>query len=106
MVNSDKPPRPADRGPLPVDQDPWTGQPAGDWQPVAEDAPGSSNSRQWQRIGILYNQLGITERETRLSDIQDRIPDRKITSTKDLSYVEAQDAIKELEELAKQETVK
>jgi hypothetical protein len=103
MVNSDRPPRPADRGAVPADADPWADQPPGTWAPVeGETAAGSSNSKQHQRLGILYGQIGITERESRLADMQDRVG-REITTAKDLSYVEAQTAIKALEELAKAE---
>jgi hypothetical protein len=105
MVNSDRPPRPAGRGPVPAGEDLWDGQPAGEWQPVAEDSPGSSNSRQWQRLGILYQRAGITERESRLADMRDRTG-REITSAKDLSYAEAQDAIKALDALVTQEAAK
>jgi hypothetical protein len=91
-------PRPADRTTAPTD-DMWTDQPAGDWQPVTpEDKPGSSNGKQHQRLGILYGQLGITERSFRLTDMTDRLG-REITSAKDLSYAEAERAIKELSEL-------
>jgi hypothetical protein len=92
-------PRPAERstGPLPADQ--WTDQPAGPPLDVTpEDTPGSSNSRQHQRLGILYGKLGITERETRLADMTDRIG-RTITSAKDLSYTEAETAWHALNEL-------
>lgn len=91
--------RPADRSNDPAD-DMWAGQPAGDWQPVTpEDKPGSSNAKQHQQLGILYSQLGITERDTRLVEMTDRVG-RQITSAKDLSYAEAAAAIKELRGLA------
>jgi len=97
--------RPADRANDPAD-DIWAGQPPGDWQPPEyETRPGTSNSKQWQRLGILYTQLGITERDTRLKDMQDRAG-RDITSAKDLSYVEAQQAITDLEKLAAQKAAK
>ena len=93
--------RPADRSNNPADAAVWDGQPAGDWQPVnGEDKPGSSNSRQWQRLGILYTQISLTDRDMRLADMTDRCG-RAITSAKDLSYTEAQAAITQLEELAK-----
>ena len=101
MVNSDKPPRPADRGPVPAAEDIWTGQPAGEWTPP-EGAPGSSNNKQWQRLSILYQRIGVTERDSRLTDMRDRTG-REITSAKDLSYVEAQTAIKALEAITVQE---
>jgi hypothetical protein len=92
--------RPADRSNNPADAAPWTDQPAGDWQPVTpEDKPGSSNAKQHQQLGILYSQLGITERDTRLAEMTDRVG-RVITSAKDLSYAEADAALKELRALA------
>ena len=92
--------RPADRSNNPADAAPWTDQPAGEWTPVTpEDKPGSSNSKQHQQIGILYGQLGITERDTRLVEMTDRVG-REITSAKDLSYAEAEAAIKDLRALA------
>jgi hypothetical protein len=92
--------RPADRSNNPADAAPWTDQPAGEWAPVTpEDKPGSSNSKQHQQLGILYGQLGITERDTRLVEMTDRVS-REITSAKDLSYAEAEAAIKELRALA------
>jgi hypothetical protein len=91
----------ADRSNNPADAAPWTDQPAGDWQPVTpEDKPGSSNGRQHQRLGILYAAAKITDRDDRLADMTNRIG-RMITSAKDLSYVEAEQAIEELEKLAK-----
>jgi hypothetical protein len=104
MTNSDRPPGPADRGPVPDGENLWKDQPAGDWEPVSgEDKPGSSNSKQWQRLGILYTQIGISERDDRLADMRDRTG-RDIGSAKDLSYVEAQAAISALEPIAKAKT--
>jgi hypothetical protein len=104
MTNSDRPPRPADRGPVPDGENLWKDQPAGDWEPVSgEDQPGSSNSKQWQRLGILYTQIGISERDDRLADMRDRAG-REIGSAKDLSYVEAQAVISALEPVAKAKT--
>lgn len=78
-----------------------------EWQPMAEaeQEPGSSNPGQWQQLGILYGQLGITERDTRLAEMTDRCG-REITSAKDLSYAEAETAIKALRELAAKEGAK
>ena len=104
MTNSDRPPRPADRGPVPDGENLWKDQPAGDWEPGSgEDQPGSSNSKQWQRLGILYTQIGISKRDDRLADMRDRTG-REIGSAKDLSYVEAQAAISALEPIAKAKT--
>lgn len=82
----------ADRSNNPAD-DIW----AGALPPEAK--PGSSNGKQHQQLGILYQQLGITERDTRLVEMTDRVG-RQITSAKDLSYAEAAAAIKELRGLA------
>jgi hypothetical protein len=65
----------------------------------AEHQPGSSLAAQWQQLGILYQKIGITERETRLADMRDRTG-REIGSAKDLSYAEAEAAIRSLRELA------
>jgi hypothetical protein len=65
----------------------------------AEHRPGSSTPPQWQQLGILYGQLGITEKATRLAEMTDRVG-REVTSAKDLSYAEAEQAIRSLRELA------
>jgi hypothetical protein len=83
-------PRPADRSNDPAG-DPWAGHP--------EDQSGSSNSKQHQQLGILYGQIGITDRADRLADMQNRVG-RDITSAKDLSYAEAEAAIRELRPVA------
>jgi len=94
-------PRPAERATGPAPDDQWAGQPAGEWTPVTpEDKPGSSNGKQHQQLGILYTQLGITERDTRLADMTDRVG-RTIGSAKDLSYAEAEQAIRDMRELTK-----
>jgi hypothetical protein len=80
-------------------EDPWA-QDGPDPQPgAAEHQPGSSNPSQWQQLGILYGQLGITERDTRLAEMTDRVG-RSIGSAKDLSYAEAEAAIRSLRDLA------
>jgi ERF superfamily len=68
----------------------------------AEDRPGSSNKEQWQRIAILYGQVSITERETRLRDLTD-FTGREITSAADLSYTEAEAVSRYLTDLAAKE---
>jgi hypothetical protein len=89
------------------EEDPWAQDAPVDGQRAAalreapaEDRPGSSNPKQHQQLGILYGQIGITERASRLGDMTDRIG-REITSAKDLSYAEAESAIRDLRELAK-----
>jgi hypothetical protein len=88
----------------PVDHERGAGlrQAIADGRAEAEDRPGSSNSRQHQQLGILYSQIGITERETRLAEMTDRVG-REIGSAKDLSYTEAEQAIRQLRELAARE---
>jgi ERF superfamily len=71
--------------------------------PPPEQQPGSSNPKQHQQLGILYGQIGITERASRLADMTDRLG-REIGSAKDLSYAEAESAIRDLRGLAKEST--
>lgn len=95
------------------EEDPWAQDAPVDHQRAREfreaiedeDRPGTSNPGQWQQLGILYSQLGITERATRLEEMADRTG-REITSAKDLSYAEAEQAIGQLRELAEQEGAK
>jgi ERF superfamily len=89
------------------EEDPWAQDAPVDGQRAAalreapaEDRPGSSNPKQHQLLGILYGQIGITERASRLGDMTDRLG-RVIGSAKDLSYAEAESAIRDLRELAK-----
>ena len=103
IKNLDKPARPADRGTLPSAADPWAGQPPGDWQGPPEDKPGSSTREQHRALGIIYGKLGITERESRLTDMTDRVG-RRISSARDLSYQEAAEAIVKLTELHQEGT--
>jgi hypothetical protein len=91
-------PRPADRSNDPAD-DMWAGRPPGYQPAVPEEYFGSSNSKQHQQLGILYGQVGITDRADRLADMQARVG-RAITSAKDLSYAEAEAAIRELRPVA------
>jgi hypothetical protein len=81
-------------------EDPWAGDP-----PADEQQPGTSNPSQHQQLGILYGQLGITERDTRLAEMTDRVG-RSIGSAKDLSYAEAAAAIRSLRDLAAAEKTK
>ncbi len=87
------------------EEDPWAqdapvdGQRAAGLREDTEDQPGTSNPGQWQQLAILYGQVGITERETRLAEMTDRCG-RVIGSAKDLSYAEAEAAIRGLRELA------
>jgi ERF superfamily len=96
------------RGPDP--DDPWTQDAPVDHQRAAamredaEDRPGSSNPGQWQQLAILYGQISLADREMRLADLTDRTG-REIGSAKDLSYAEAEAAIRSLRELAAKEGV-
>lgn len=91
------------RGPDP--DDPWAqdrpvdGQRAAEIRGEAEERPGSSNPGQWQQLAILYGQIRLTGRELRLADLTDRTG-REIGSAKDLSFAEAESAIRALRELA------
>jgi hypothetical protein len=92
------------------EEDPWAQDAPVDHQRAAalredlapEEQPGSSNAKQHQQLGILYQQLGITERATRLEEMTDRVG-RTIGSAKDLSYAEAESAIRQLREMAAKE---
>ena len=92
------------RGPDP--DDPWAqdapvdGQRAAAVREDTEHQPGSSNAAQWQQLAILYSQIGLTDRDNRLAEMTDRCG-REITSAKDLSYAEAEQAIRALRDLAK-----
>jgi hypothetical protein len=66
---------------------------------AAEDRPGSSTKEQHTTLGILYSQLEIKDRETRLAEMTDRVG-RQIGSARDLSYSEAESAIRGLRALA------
>jgi len=66
----------------------------------AEQLLGSSTPPQWQQLAILYSQIGLTDRDNRLAEMTDRCG-REITSAKDLSYAEAEQAIRALRDLAK-----
>lgn len=93
--------RKADRSNNPAD-DIWAGQEAGKLPPMAiEDKPGTSNSWQWKRLGILYTAANITDAGERHADLTNRTG-RTITTAKDLSYVEAEQVMAELEKLAKE----
>jgi hypothetical protein len=91
------------RGPDP--DDPWAQdapvdhQRAADMRVAAEDRSGSSTKEQHTMLGILYSQLEIKDRETRLIEMTDRVG-RQIGSARDLSYTEAESAIKGLRALA------
>jgi hypothetical protein len=89
----------------PDPDDPWAQdapvdhQRAADMRVAAEDRPGSSTKEQHTTLGILYSQLEIRDRETRLIEMTDRVG-RQIGSARDLSYTEAESAIKGLRALA------
>ena len=91
-LRTHEPSRPAERSNDPAD-DIWAGPIA-----AAEDQPGSSNSRQWQRLAMLYRTIGIQGPDIH-ADLTDRTG-REITSAKDLGYLEAQAAITALEPIA------
>jgi hypothetical protein len=84
--------------------DPWArdvpmdGVRAAELREDAEDRPGSSTPGQWQQLAVLYGQVGLAERDMRLADLTDRTG-RVIGSAKDLSYREAESAVRALREL-------
>lgn len=89
-------PRPAERGPAP---DPWQDQAAGDWQEVTpEDRPGSSIPRQHKTLYSMYTKRGMTDKTAIYADLTDRTG-RAISSARDLSFLEANRAVKELSDL-------
>jgi len=85
--------------------DPWVrdvpmdGVRAAELREDVEDRPGSSTPGQWRQLAILYGQVGLAERDMRLADLTDRTG-RVIGSAKDLSYREAELAVRALRELA------
>ena len=89
-------PRPATRvrGPLPDDE--WTVQTD---KQLSEDAPGSSQLPQHQRIGYLFGKLGITDRKDRLVAVMTMLGlDSEPGSSKELSFRQAAELIGKLEQ--------
>jgi ERF superfamily protein len=66
----------------------------------AEEQPGTSQEGQWKTLAILYSKIGLLTKEARYAEMADRCG-REITSAKDLSYAEAEQAIRALRDLAK-----
>jgi hypothetical protein len=66
----------------------------------AEEQPGTSQEGQWKTLAILYSKIGLLTKEARYAEMTDRCG-REITSAKDLSYAEAEQAIRALRDLAK-----
>jgi hypothetical protein len=64
-----------------------------------EDMPGTSIEDQWRTLAILYSKIGLLTKEARYAEMTDRCG-REITSAKDLSYAEAEQAIRALRDLA------
>jgi hypothetical protein len=78
-------------GPLPDDE--WTGPP-----PEDETVAGGSGPDQWQLIAIKLTEKGITTREGKLAFCTQHA-NRPITSSKELSWVEAAEIIRKAEAL-------
>jgi hypothetical protein len=86
------------------DEDPWAQDAPVDHDRAeqlreAEYSPGSSIEDQWKTLAILYSKIGLLTKDTRLAEMTDRCG-REITSAKDLSYAEAEQAIRALRDLA------
>lgn len=77
-------------GPLPDDQ--WTAEPA------TEESPGTSLPDQHQKIAIRLNQKGITTRDGKLAFCT-QAARRKITSSSQLSYLEAAEVLRRADAL-------
>lgn len=82
------------RGPLPDDQ--WTTAPPDGQGPEAQ--PGSSTPQQWRDIAIKLSDRGLTGRDDKVAfcaEVAARPADAPpITSSKDLSYAEAEHVLK------------
>ena len=78
-------------GPLPDDD--WTAPP-----PEDETVPGGSSPDQWQLIAIKLTEKGITTREGKLAFCTQHA-NRPITSSKELSWVEAAEIIRKADAL-------
>jgi ERF superfamily len=95
--------RPAERSHGPVDNsgdDPWAGQPAGEFdigQP--EGRPGSIDSRQLKAMHAAFGKLGIDDRAVRLGMTADIIG-REVLTANQLSRLEADHLLKTLREKA------
>jgi hypothetical protein len=95
--------RPAERSHGPVDNsgdDPWSGQPAGDFdigQP--EGRPGSIDSRQLKLMHAAFGKLGIGDRAVRLG-MTAEIIGREVLTANQLSRLEADHLLKTLREKA------
>lgn len=77
------------RGPLPDDQ--WTTAPPDGQGPEVQ--PGSSTPEQWRQIAIRLAERGLTERTDKLGFCEE-IAGRRLESSKNLSYAEAERVLK------------
>jgi hypothetical protein len=84
-------PRPADRSAGPLPDDEWTTPP--------ESVPGSSSDKQRQILGILFAGAGIRDRDDRINATRSMLGKPDLTSSKDLSYAQAEDLIAQLRNL-------
>jgi ERF superfamily len=64
--------RPAERGPIPPEDDMWAGSPAGPplTLPPPSNEPGSADGKQIRDISVQLNTLGITDHEEQLARIE------------------------------------
>jgi hypothetical protein len=74
--------RPADRGPLPDDENPWQNE-------LPEDRPGSIANSQRGGMHMAFSAIGITDRAERLAMTRDILGLPDLLSSNDLSYTQA-----------------
>ena len=86
------PSRPADRGQLPDDQNPW--QDPG----TPETVLGTASAQQLRALGILYRQLGITDDDTRHEHAAAELGVDRVGTLKVLSHEQAMTLIKALQD--------
>jgi hypothetical protein len=93
--------RPADRGPLPLEQDVWQDQPAG-LLPTGdpEDRPGSITKFQRAAMHAAFGQAGISDRDVRLGWTREALNLPDLASSNDLSYAQAARLLQLLHEAA------
>lgn len=88
--------RKADRSRGPMDDDPWATAPPDGQGP--ETRPGTSTPQQWREIAIRLGDRGLTDRADKVAfcaEVAARPADAPpITSSKDLSYAEAEHVLK------------
>jgi hypothetical protein len=102
--------RPAERGPVPPEQDLWQDQPPGDFDAATvqpEDRPGGADGKQLRDIHTRLTRLGITDRDQGLRLIEEIIvgpldgphvaEDGTARTSKNLSWQEAKRVVSDLD---------